>query len=166
MFLHRPLRIALAITAALLLGGQSRAAEMLPGPYVGAVERVVDGDTLAVRVTVWLGQELRVLVRVRGVDAPEVRGQCEAEKARAQAATKALGQLVSGGAVVLRSIEGDKYYGRVLADVVTPEGEDVAMTLIAGGLARPYEGGARGGWCDIGSIDSPATEAVAQFGGE
>jgi endonuclease YncB( thermonuclease family) len=153
MFLFRSRRLVLAATAALLPAGPAAAAEILPGPYVGAVERVVDGDTLDVRVTVWLGQELRVLVRVRGVDAPEVRGRCDSEKARAAAATAALGRLVAGGSVVLTSIEGDKYYGRVLADVVTPDGEDVALSLIAGGLARPYEGGVRGAWCEIGGAD-------------
>jgi endonuclease YncB( thermonuclease family) len=117
------------------------------------VERVVDGDTLAVRVTVWLGQELRVLVRVRGVDAPELRGACEAEKARARDAAAALARLVSGGSVVLTAIEGDKYYGRVLADVTTTEGNHVGLALISGGFVRPYDGGTRSGWCEIGATE-------------
>jgi endonuclease YncB( thermonuclease family) len=163
MFLFRPLRVAVATAAALLPAGLAAASEILPGPYVGAVERVVDGDTLAVRVTVWLGQELRVLVRVRGVDAPELRGRCDAEKAQAEAATAALGRLVNGGSVVLTAIEGDKYYGRVLADVVTPDGDDVALSLIAGGLARPYEGGTRGAWCEIGAAEPPMPSALAHI---
>src|SRR5688500_15732704 len=102
MFLDR----TLAVMALLAMGlsGASTAAEILPGPYAGAVERVVDGDTLAVRVNVWLGQELRVLVRVRGIDAPELRGDCEAEKAQARDATAALARLVGDGSVVLSAI--------------------------------------------------------------
>ncbi len=49
------------------------AGQTLAGPYTAIVERVIDGDTLAVRVPVWIGQELTVLVRVRGIDAPERR---------------------------------------------------------------------------------------------
>jgi endonuclease YncB( thermonuclease family) len=150
MFLQPAIRIALLLLA---LGppGSAAAAEVLPGPYHASVERVIDGDTLAVRVSVWLGQELRVLVRVRGVDAPELRGDCDAEKARARNAQAALARLVAGGPVVLTAIEGDKYYGRVVADVTTSEGNHVGLALISGGFVRPYDGAARSGWCEIGA---------------
>src|SRR5687767_1843559 len=59
MFLGRILELVAASAFALASVERSTAAEILPGPYAGAVERVVDGDTLAVRVNVWLGQELR-----------------------------------------------------------------------------------------------------------
>ena len=163
MFLGRIL-INLAIVAA--GHGASSAAEVLAGPYAGAVERVVDGDTLAVRVNVWLGQELRVLVRVRGIDAPELRGACEAEKAQARDATAALARLVADGSVVLSAIEGDKYYGRVVADVATPDGRHIGPSLISGGFVRPYDGGSRSGWCEIGAVDPALPEAFAQMDGD
>jgi endonuclease YncB( thermonuclease family) len=103
-------------------------------------------------VTVWLGQELAVLVRVRGIDAPELRGDCDSEKARAVDAAAALERLVGGQPVVLSEIEGDKYFGRVLSNVVTTGGADVAAALIAAGLARPYDGGERLSWCEVGSL--------------
>ena len=59
----------------------SLAGQTLAGPYTATVERVVDGDTLAVRVPVWIGQELTVLVRVRGIDAPERKSRCATERA-------------------------------------------------------------------------------------
>jgi micrococcal nuclease len=151
--LPRALRIALLLLALPGLPGSAAAAEVLPGPYRASVEKVVDGDTLAVRVTVWLGQDLRVLVRVRGVDAPELRGECAAEKARARNAQAALARLVSGGPVVLTAIEGDKYYGRVIADVTTSAGDHVGLALISGGFVRPYDGAARSGWCEIGATE-------------
>ena len=126
---------------------------MLPGPYSAAVERVVDGDTLRARVAVWLGQELTVLVRIRGIDAPEIHGRCEGETARARDAKAALERLVSDGPVVLTHIEGGKYFGRVIADVTAKSGEDVGAALIAGGFARPYDGGARQPWCEVGLLD-------------
>ena len=140
----------------ILLSGVAAGAEReadsgaLPGPYLATVERVVDGDTLAVRVTVWLDLDVSVLVRIRGVDAPELRGRCDSETRRAKAAAAALGRLLAGGSVVLTEIEGDKFFGRVVADVVTPAGQDVAGALLAGGHARPYSGGRRGGWCEVG----------------
>jgi micrococcal nuclease len=142
----------MAVVGLLLLTAPASAAQTLPGPYAGAVDRVIDGDTIAVRVTVWLGQELAVLVRVRGMDAPELRGDCASEKARAGDAAAALEQLIGGRPVVLRDIEGDKYFGRVLSNVATAGGTDVATALIAAGLARPYDGGERLSWCEVGSL--------------
>lgn len=144
--------------AGVCLPAVALASDRLAGPYVGAVERVVDGDTLAVRVTVWLDLELDVLVRLRGIDAPELRGRCESEKTRAVASAAALASLVAAGPVVLTNVEGDKYFGRVLADVLTPEGVDIAAALLRAGHARAYQGGSRGGWCEIGALDGSEAE--------
>ena len=160
MFLQ-PVLTKLLCLAALLGSGVDARAEPLAGPYPGAVERVVDGDTLDVRVAVWLDLDIRVLVRVRGIDAPELRGRCDLEKARAAKATVALARLVADGAVVLTNIEGDKYFGRVLADVSTSQGRDVATTLLAGGHVRPYDGRSRATWCEIGGLGDPAKVAQA-----
>ncbi len=123
------------------------AGQTLAGPYTAIVERVIDGDTLAVRVPVWIGQELTVFVRVRGIDAPERKGRCAAERALAKRASAYLAAMVSGGPVRLSRISGGKYFGRVLADVTTAEGNDVARRLLSRKLARPYRGKARAGWC-------------------
>jgi len=146
------------------LGEPARAAEPLAGPYMAAVEKVVDGDTIAVRVTVWLDLDIRVLVRIRGIDAPELKGACAYEKAQAQRATAALARLVGDGTVLLTAVEGDKYFGRVLADVTAPDGSDVAAALIAAGMARRYEGGRRGDWCAIGGLEGPAAKTLARAG--
>jgi endonuclease YncB( thermonuclease family) len=149
--------------AVALLAGHARAIEALPGPYAAEVERVVDGDTLRARVVIWLGQELDVLVRIRGIDAPEINGRCASESERAAAATAALRRLVSGGTVVLTSVEGDKYFGRVVADVATPDGADVGAALIAGGHARAYDGGARRSWCEVGMRGGGSTPFETYF---
>jgi endonuclease YncB( thermonuclease family) len=125
----------------------SLAGQTLAGPYTATVERVIDGDTLAVRVPVWIGQELRVLVRVRGIDAPERRSRCAAERALAKRASAYLAAMVASGPVRLTRISGGKYFGRILADVTTAEGNDVARRLLSRELARPYRGKARAGWC-------------------
>jgi endonuclease YncB( thermonuclease family) len=121
--------------------------QALAGPYTATVERVIDGDTLAVRVPVWIGQDLRVLVRVRGIDAPERKSRCAAERQLAKCASAYLAAMVSGGPVRLSRISGGKYFGRALADVTTAEGNDVARRLLSRKLVRPYRGKARAGWC-------------------
>jgi len=122
-------------------------AETLAGPVSAAVERVVDGDTIAVRARIWLGQDIHVLVRVRGIDAPELRARCAEEKRLAQIAARHVAEAVSEGMVTLSHIEGDKYHGRVLADVLLTNGRDLAGLMLASGSARPYAGAARQPWC-------------------
>ncbi len=108
---------------------------------------VIDGDTLEARIAVFPGQEIVTRIRLAGVDAPERRGRCPAERQAADAATQALAKLVDGRPLTLAGVRGDKYFGRVLARVSTADGGDVADALIAGGHGRPYDGGRREGWC-------------------
>lgn len=123
------------------------ARDMLPGPVEAEVVRVIDGDTFVATAHIWPGQTITVSVRIRGVDAPEVKSRCAAEKAAAQMSRAALEALIGGGTVKIRNISGDKYFGRVLADVTTAEEEPVAESLLARGLARPYDGGQRVSYC-------------------
>ena len=120
----------------------------LPGPFPAEVVKVVDGDTIAVRARIWIGIELSVDVRIRGIDAPEIRAQCREEAMLAAAATDRLVEL-AGTRIQLSQVREDKYAGRVLADVVNEAGTDVGGALLEAGLARPYEGGRRGGWCGV-----------------
>lgn len=118
------------------------------GPVSARVLKVLDGDTLLAEAEIWPGQTLRVNIRIRGIDAPEMKSRCKAEREAALRARAALSDLVAGGAISLSNIGGAKYYGRVLADVDTEAGEAVATVMLDRGLARPYDGGKRQGWCD------------------
>lgn len=136
---------AVALAAGVL--GAAHATERHPGPVAAEVERVVDGDTLAVRAQIWLGQDVRVLVRLRGIDAPEKRGRCDAERRMAAAAQQRLRELVGRRTVTLRDISGGKYYGRVLARVSVEGVGDLSDELLLTGMVRPYRGKRRAGWC-------------------
>ena len=125
----------------------SVAATDLPGPVVADVIRIVDGDTLRVRVNVWIDQELEVWVRIRGIDAPELRGSCASERSRARRARAYLAAATSGGPVTLTNISGGKYFGRVLADVSSVEGNDMAGALMRNHLAAPYAARRTSTWC-------------------
>lgn len=136
------------LLASLLTPFAASAKEVLTGPVVAQVIEVKDGDTLDVTAMVWLGQTLTTAVRVGGIDTPENRGKCAAEKAKARAATDFLRALVADGHITLTNIQYGKYAGRVVADVSTSDGTDVSQRLIDAGHARAYHGGKRQGWCD------------------
>jgi len=127
----------------------------LAGPVEARVERVIDGDTFEARVRVWFGQDVVTLVRLRGIDAPELKAGCAEELDAARRARAALEELLGSGRLVLTEISDDKYFGRVVARVTVagdgfPE-TDAAGALIAAGHARPYSGGRRDGWCAAAS---------------
>ena len=131
----------------------AEAGDRLAGPVPAVVEEVIDGDTLRVRARIWLGQEVATLVRVAGVDAPEVRGSCARERDLARRAHDFVArQVASDGdgppSVRLREVRYGKFARRVVARVETAAGVDLSAALLAAGLARPYDGGARRGWCD------------------
>jgi len=128
------------------------AAPALADCYAWPVIRVYDGDSLTVTLPE-LPPELReVGVRVINIDAPEIKGKCEAERSLAIAARDALAAMVTSGPVEICPIgpvAWDKY-GRILATVWVGTGTtavDVGEELVRRGLARPYNGGERSDWC-------------------
>ena len=64
----------------------AQAKEVLAGPFDFELVEVIDGDTFRARVKIWLGQTVTVKVRLKGIDTPEMRGKCAAEKKLAQQA--------------------------------------------------------------------------------
>lgn len=111
------------------------------------VVRVVDGDTFEARVHLWPGLEMTTRVRLRGIDAPEMKGACTDEFRMAEAAGEMLRALLADGDVAIFNIGPDKYNGRVVADAATRRTPSVSSALLTSGHARPYQGGKRGGWC-------------------
>ena len=154
-------RVAIAIwlaLAAVALATQAAAVDHLPGPVPARVLRVIDGDTIEVRARIWLGLELTVLVRIAGIDTPELRGLCDTERAAAQEAklfaARSLGMTDSGEPppITLHEIEFGKYANRVVARVTTASGADLGQALTAAGLARAYDGAGRDTWCEAAQV--------------
>jgi endonuclease YncB( thermonuclease family) len=125
----------------------SNAAAPLRATYPAELIRVLDGDTFEARVKIWPGMEAVTRVRLRGVDAPEMKARCEDERVKALAAKDALTQMLSEGSVGLSNVSQDKYGGRVDADASTATARDIGEALVALGLARRYGGGRRLSWC-------------------
>ncbi len=120
--------------------------------------RTIDGDTFEARVHLWPGLEMTTRVRLRGIDAPELKAACPQELEMAQAAGRALSALLDEGEVTIYNIGPDKYNGRVVADAATRQTADISAALLAGGFARSYGGGRRGGWCDRALADNAAKQ--------
>jgi endonuclease YncB( thermonuclease family) len=136
--------------------GQSRDAEIILQQSGSSdirhpvdVIRTIDGDTFLARVHQRDGSDLVARVRLRGIDAPEMKASCREELDKAEAATEALRNLLGQGGVTIYNLGSEKY-GRVLADVATRRTPNVSAVLLAGGYARSYNGGHRDGWCARG----------------
>ena len=114
----------------------------ISGPVSADIIRVIDGDTLLVAARPWPQQTMEVYVRLRGIDAPELKSGCAAQRLAGQQAQTALTKLTSGQRdIQLTHISGDKYFGRVLADIRFADGRNPAQELLMAGYVLPYEGG-------------------------
>ena len=100
---------------------------------------VVDGDSIHLA---WYG-----LARLDGIDTPELHGRCPDEIYRAVTARYILIELLRHRPLDVQILPHRDKYGRLLVKI-TAAGADVAATLIATGVARPYSGGKRLGWCN------------------
>lgn len=103
------------------------------------VVRVVDGDTVAV-ATIFAGRPCQFRIRLRGIDAPELRSKDPAERDAAIRARNFLSERCLDRIVTLHDIKNDKYGGRFLADVVC-DGTALSTLMLECGLARAYDGG-------------------------
>jgi micrococcal nuclease len=136
--------VVLCLTAAAAPADERRA---IAGPIRAHLVRVVDGDTIEVLARIWPDHFVETLVRLAGIDAPELRGRCAEEAELAERAKERLATLLAGGRLALADIHYGKYAGRVVARVLTEDGRDAGAVLLAENLARPYRGGRRASWC-------------------
>ena len=106
---------------------------------------VVDGDTFK------LGKRR---IRIIGIDAPEVHGQCAQEIRLAEQATARLQSLLNQGPFTMVGHVGELQdrYGRDLRTLTRrrPDGttQNIATELRESGLAARYMGGIKRSWCE------------------
>ncbi|MDP2697152.1 thermonuclease family protein [Thalassospira sp.] len=110
-----------------------------------------DGDTIYITMPGLPAPISKMSVRVAGIDTPEIRGQCEAEKQLAIMARDRVRALLAravtaGQPVLFCRPEWGRYGGRVVAHVAIGDAwlHDI---LLAEGLGRVYQGGQRSSWC-------------------
>ena len=94
--------------------------------FAAKVIGVADGDTITV-----LRNQKPVRIRLAGVDAPE-RRQAWGNRARQFTAAACFGKTVT-----VYERDRDRY-GRIVADIVLPDGQNLSEALVANGLAWHY----------------------------
>ena len=104
---------------------------------------VYDGDTFKINIPCDMKVFCeKVNVRVRGVDAPEIKGKTEREKELAQKAKAFTQDFLKKKPISLNNCGRDKYF-RLLCNVSNNTGKDLAQELINADLGYEYWGGAK-----------------------
>lgn len=149
----RNARALLILAAGLLviawLGSTPAQAQQQWGPYPARIVEIGDGDTFTAMINTFPGEYSLRDVRLTDINAPEKRGQCDAERALAARATARLVELTGGvGATIAVVVEDVDNFGRVIARALA-DGRDVGQVLLDEGLAREYADGQwrDGYWC-------------------
>jgi endonuclease YncB( thermonuclease family) len=137
------------------LATSAAANDPLPGPIPATVVAVTDGDTLEVRARIWLDQEVTTAVRLKDVQAPEIRRAPCPEHEEAGREAKAFVEALGLTEVTLADVEHDKYGSRVAARVVLADGRDLSALLIETGNAWVY--GEEEPYCSAGGNRALAT---------
>lgn len=115
--------------------------------YIPAsVVRVIDGDTAEMDIYPPDKDTYRASVRFRGVDTPEIRSQCLAERKAALRAKAFTADILVGGNVLIRNPEIDRY-GRIAGDVLVQK-VDISEKIVSAGYGRHYASGRRKPWCN------------------
>ncbi len=110
------------------------------GPYRAVVERVVDGDTVHVMVSLGVDEYAYRMIRIRGVNAPEVFSGLTEERERGKDARDFLTQLLPQGTRCRLATQRDTTtFGRYVAYIELEDGRDVATALVEAGHATPVE---------------------------
>jgi endonuclease YncB( thermonuclease family) len=108
-----------------------------------------DADTITVKIPevhALFGE--KISVRVRGIDAPEIKGKNPCEKDAARTARRLVESLLKQAKRIdLKNVDRDKYF-RILADVEF-DGKSLKEILLKNNLAYEYDGGRKKemSWC-------------------
>ena len=109
--------------------------------YNVEILRVVDGDTVDVRIDLGFNVWHKCRVRLMGINAPESRTRDLEEKARGLAAKDWLIDKLNTGDVEMQS-HGEGKYGRVLGTFFI-KSVDINDLMVNEGHAEIYDGGKR-----------------------
>ena len=114
---------------------------------ISKVISVYDGDTLRVNIDSFpdiVGKNIRI--RIKGIDAPEIKGKCQKEIDLAIMARDYLRNAINQSSQIeLRNIERGKYF-RIVGELYI-DGENISNNLIKRKLAYYYNGRKKRSWC-------------------
>lgn len=107
--------------------------------YNAEVLKIVDGDTIDVKIDLGFAITFNTRVRLEGLDTMETNAKDPAVREMGLKAKKYLTELLTGKTVTLVSYKPDKY-GRYLATIYL-NGVSINQQLLKEGLAVSYSGG-------------------------
>ena len=114
---------------------------------ISHVISIYDGDTLRVNIDSFpdiIGKNIRI--RLKGIDAPEIKGKCQREIDLAIMARDYLRNAINQSSQIeLRNIQRGKYF-RIVGELYI-DGENMSNNLIRRKLAYHYNGGKKRSWC-------------------
>jgi len=114
---------------------------------ISKVISIYDGDTLRVNIDSFpdiIGKNIRI--RLKGIDAPEIKGKCQKEIDLAIMARDYLRNAINQSSQIeLRNIQRGKYF-RIVGELYV-NGENMSNNLIRRKLAYHYNGGKKRSWC-------------------
>ena len=118
----------------------SVSAKQLYGPYQIQNPRVYDGDTVYADILIFPFQTVKMGIRIRGIQAPEIRTKRDCEKANGYEARDFLADIMSkSDRWTLVEVEPGAYNGRVIGDLIV-DGSFVSELMLFGGHAMEYDG--------------------------
>jgi len=107
---------------------------------------VYDADTVTV-VFLCDNTPIRMKIRVKGIDAPEIRTKQDFEKQAALKAKQYVSDMLLNQIKYIKFDSHDKYGGRMIGDVFVSEKSDcLSQHLILKGYVKPYDGGKKNAW--------------------
>lgn len=130
-------------------------AKPMPNVYTAELLKVIDADTIKLRLELYPGLYKDVNLRVSGIDTPESRRgmksgvrieECEVSLGKS-ATRNAIALLEASKTLLVINIDPQKtkYSGRINGELLF-DGQDYGSYMIKQGLAVKYEGGRRSGW--------------------
>lgn len=111
------------------------------GMYLAEVLRVIDGDTIKMRIDCGFSVHVVENLRLAGVDTPEIRGEEREQGLVSKAFVEDI--LPVGSKVLIKTSLGTGKYGRYIADVIVNVDDSLkslSELLLEKGLAEGYPG--------------------------
>lgn len=113
--------------------------------YRATVKRIVDGDTIDVRLDLGFDLHMEARIRFAGINAPESRTKDLVEKQKGLEAKRFVEDWIDNSESIIIQTQLDKKgkFGRILGNILNNDGACLNDEMISLGHAVPYEGGKR-----------------------
>jgi micrococcal nuclease len=117
--------------------------KFVPNIRKALVVKVYDGDTITIVTKLKLfGPKYKFSVRLKGIDAPEMKTKDIEEKKVAIKSRDWLSERILGRKIILKNVSYEKY-GRLLADIYYDGKISLNQRLVDNRLAVKYDGGTK-----------------------